>query len=88
MSNWYLKLAGQFAAAIGKLDKYSEEHQGFLSSGYECPSCKETLMNWWGVPNVICLDASGEKVPVVLIRIKGKKFECPGCGHRWDFRSV
>ena len=88
MSNWYLKLTGKFAAAVGKLDKYSEEHLSFLSSGYECPRCKQTLMTWWGVSDIACLGASGERVPVAFIRLKGKKFECPRCRHRWDFRSV
>jgi hypothetical protein len=88
MSNWYLKLTGKFAAALGKLDKYGEEHLRFLSSGFECPRCKETLMSWYGVSNVNCLGVNGEKVPVALIRSKGKTFECPRCRHTWAFRSV
>ena len=88
MSNWYLKLVGKFSAAIGRLDKYSEEHLKFLSSGYQCPGCKRTLMNPYGISNVHCLGANGEQVPVALIRIRGKKFECPKCQYTWDFRKA
>ena len=88
MSNWYLKLAGQIAAAIGRLDKYTDEHLSFLSSGYVCPCCNETLMKWWGVSNVVCLSSDGETVPVTMIRLRGKVFQCPKCQHKWKFRSV
>jgi predicted RNA-binding Zn-ribbon protein involved in translation (DUF1610 family) len=88
MSNWYLKLTGKFAAALGRLDKYSTEHLTFLSSGYECPRCKETLMKWYGVANVHCLGTNDEHVPVALIRMKGKTFECPKCRYRWEFRTT
>jgi len=54
MTNWYLKLTGKYAAAIGRLDKYSSIHLKFLSSGYVCPNCGETLMNWWGVADIKC----------------------------------
>ena len=88
MSNWYLKLTGKLQAAIGRLDKYSDEHRGFLSSGYECPRCKQTLMRWWGVADVVCLRDNGEKVSLAIARIKGKEFQCPKCRHKWKLRST
>ncbi|HKE95995.1 MAG TPA: hypothetical protein VKB34_16930 [Povalibacter sp.] len=86
MSNWYLKLVGGFAAAIGRLDRYTPEHLQWLSSGYVCQSCSQTLMNGWGVADVRCYGANGERVSVAMIRLKGRVFECPRCNHRWEFR--
>jgi len=89
MTNWYLVLVGKLTAAtVGRLDNYSPEHQRFLSSGYNCPSCEHTLMRWWGVSNVLCLAADGKRVPVAIARLKGDMFQCPNCLHRWKFRSV
>ena len=88
MSNWYLKLTGQFAALVGRLDKYSDEHLSFLSSGYECPQCKKILMNWYGVSNVVALSPEGQRLPVAMVRLKATSFQCPICQHRWKFRSV
>ena len=88
MSNWYLKLTGKFAAALGRLDRYSGEHLRFLSSGYDCPRCSKTLMTWYGVSNVESLSAEGERVPVMSIRRRGRTFRCPNCHHQWQFRTV
>ena len=75
------------ASTVGKFDHYSEEHQKFLTSGYICPNCEETLMNWWGVADVECYSSTGEKVSLAMARLKGKEFSCPLCGHRWSFRA-
>jgi len=89
MTNQYLKLCGIAAATtLGKLDRYSEDHQKFLASGFVCQGCNATLMRWWGVADVRCLSESGERVSLAIARIKGKAFECPKCGHRWQFRDT
>jgi ribosomal protein S27AE len=88
MSNWFLKLTGKFSAAIGQLDRYTDEHLAFLSAGYECPRCKKTLMKWYGVANAVCYGADGAEVPTILIRSKGKRFACPKCQYTWDFRKA
>jgi hypothetical protein len=87
ISNWYLKGVGWFSAAIGKLDRYSPEHLKWLSSGYVCQNCKTILMSRWGVADVNCYAANGERVTLALARLKGKVFECPKCNHRWDLRT-
>lgn len=88
MSNWYLKLCGRYARGFGLIDNYSEEHQEFLSSGFKCPKCQQTLMKSYGVADVNCYDKNGKKVSVSMIGFKGKNFECPKCKHRWKFRKT
>lgn len=88
ISTLFLRAVGRFSAAIGKLDRYSPEHLQWLSSGYVCQNCRTTLMNRWGVADVRCYAANGERVSLLLIRLKGKVFECPKCNHRWDFRTL
>ena len=89
ISNWYLKAVGRFTAAtIGKLDGYSDEHRRWLSSGYVCQNCNRTLMDRWGVAEVNCYAADGQRVPLLMIRIKGRVFECPKCSYRWPFREI
>jgi ssDNA-binding Zn-finger/Zn-ribbon topoisomerase 1 len=87
MSNWYLKLCGKIASGIGLVDNYSDEHQKFLLSGFECPKCRQTLMKSYGVADVTCYDKNGKRVPVFLIRMRGRYFECPKCKYQWEFRK-
>lgn len=88
MANWYLKLVGKLAATIGKFDNYSQEHSDFLSSGYVCPNCKETLMSSFGIPDIVCLSANGENVSLLVARFGGEKFQCLRCKHTWKFRDL
>ena len=88
MSNWYLKFVGKvFARTVGRLDRYSDDHSAFLSSGYVCPSCRRTLMRWWGAATAMPIAANGQPVPLLMARAKGERFRCPECNHEWKFRS-
>ena len=71
---------------VGELDNYSEEHKKFLTSGFVCTNCNETLMKWWGVANVNCLTREGEKVPLLMAGVKGDSFECPKCKFQWPLK--
>ena len=87
MSNLYLDIVGQLMGKfVGNLDGYSEEHKKFLTAGFVCTSCSETLMNWWGGANVNCLSSKGEKVPLWMARVDGHSFECPKCKFQWPLR--
>ena len=87
MSNLYLKLVGRLTAAtVGRMDRYSAEHQSFLASGYVCPGCKQTLMRWWGAADVTPLTPNGQPVPLLLARAKATQWQCPKCHHKWKFR--
>ena len=89
MSNWYLKIVGKWTAVfVGQFDRYSDEHQRFLSSGYICQNCNRTLMKRWGVANVNCYDSDGSRVSLAIARFKGKVFECPKCHYRWNIRTI
>lgn len=88
MSNPYLKFVGKIMGKyVGALDSYSEEHRKFLTSGFICANCNETLMHWWGVANVTCLSSEGEKVSLLMARTEGHSFECPKCKFQWPARS-
>ncbi len=88
MSNLYLQFVGALSAWVGKLDRYSEEHKKFLSSGYICPQCKKTLMKPWGFADVNCYSVSGEKIPLLKARAFSEFAECPNCKYRWKLRSI
>ena len=89
MSSIFLKLASKFSCVIGKLDRYSEEHMRFLSSGYLCPQCNEVLVKGLlSMPTVVIYDENDNTISALKARSKGKYFGCPHCGHRWVFRDV
>ena len=88
MIRWYLKICGRFASLIGKFDKYSEEHNKFLVSGYACPHCQKLLMKLYGFADVKCYNEEGKPVPLIIARLKGKYFECPKCKYRWKIRKI
>jgi len=89
MSNLYLKFVGTVTVAIlGGLDKYSETHKQFLRSGYKCPQCGKTLMNWSGCADVNCYSLHGEKISILEARSKGASFGCPKCGYQWRVRDI
>lgn len=89
MSNLYLKLVGSFTAAtMGRIDRYSDEHRAFLSSGYVCGGCRRTLMRWWGVADVAALSPQGTPVPLTQARRRADRWRCPKCQHTWPFRSA
>jgi glutaredoxin len=87
MSNWYLKAVGRLAAAIGESDRYSAEHLQWLRSGYACQHCGTTLVKARGNTGVRCYDDQGKRVGLLLVRLRGKIFECLACNHQWTFRN-
>ena len=83
----YLQIIGATTAyTIGKIDRYSPEHQRYLTSGYTCGSCGARLMKKVLLPDVRILDADGCEVPIMKARTKGEKFQCPKCSFSWKFR--
>jgi len=76
-----------FAHTLARLDRYTKEHREFLSSGFVCRKCNETLVGKWWTAGVNCYDSNGERVPLMQARLKGRYFECPKCLHRWPFRQ-
>ncbi|MFO0911597.1 MAG: hypothetical protein U0795_01465 [Pirellulales bacterium] len=85
----YVALTGAVTAyTVGLLDRYTAEHRRFLASGFVCGACKEFLIKKTLVADVMVLDASGNSVPLLLARLKGKYFVCPRCGHRWELRRT
>src|SRR5882724_5145469 len=76
------------ANTLGRLDRYTKEHRKFLSSGFVCQKCRQTLVGRWWTAGVNCCDSNGQKVPIMQARLKGRYFECPKCLHRWPFRKV
>jgi len=40
------------------------------------------------VADINCYDKNGKKVPVLMIGVKGKYFECPICKHHWKIRKT
>src|SRR5258706_16048875 len=81
-------VGGLFAHTIGRLDRYTTEHREFLSSGFVCKKCHQTLMGKWWTAGVNCYDSKGEKISIMKARLKGRFFECPKCLHRWPFRRI
>jgi hypothetical protein len=75
------------AYTIGVADRYTKEHRKFLSSGFVCQNCKETLLTKWWVADVNCYDSNGDTIPIMKLRLKARFFECPKCFHRWPFRK-
>ena len=80
-------VTGIFAHTIGRLDRYTNEHRKFLSSGLVCQKCNEMLIGKWGTAGVNCYDANDKRIPIILARLKGRYFECPKCLHQWPSRQ-
>ncbi len=85
----YVALTGSITAyTIGVLDRYSDEHRRFLSSGFICGGCGEFLIRKTLVADVIVYDDLGNRIPMLQARFKGKYFGCPKCDHRWELRKT
>ena len=88
LTRLFLQVHGAVVAyTVGVVDRFTKEHKKFLSSGFVCQNCKETLLTKWWAADIKCYDVKGEKVPLMKLRLKARFFECPKCLHRWPFRK-
>ena len=84
----YFRAIGFFAGNfLGRFRHYDKRHMAFLSSGYVCQQCGETLLNRSWMPLVRCLDSDGNPMPLMEASKKGAEFECANCHFRWPIRN-
>ncbi len=72
---------------FGLFLNYSEEHKKFLLSGFTCANCKEFLIKKILVADVIVYDENEKEILMLQANKKGKKFSCPRCKHKWEFKK-
>jgi hypothetical protein len=80
-----LQLEGSIEAAVSGLFGISAEHKRYLTSGYKCPSCGESILK-----KTDFYFRSGKKIPR-WVNAKAMSIPkmivmagCPICEHRWE----
>lgn len=74
----FLRVVGALTAhTLGRLDRYTGQHRKFLSSGFVCQNCNQTLIVKWWTAGVNCYDSKGEKVPANARKIQSDVFSVP-----------
>jgi len=85
----YLRAVGSLTAyTLGIIERYPPEHKKFLTSGFVCQSCAQTLLSKSWMADVTCYDADGEVVSIMEAKAKGRFFGCPKCNHRWPIQIL
>jgi hypothetical protein len=70
MLDGYLKLTGSLSALTGSIYGYSEEYKKFLSSGFKCSNCNNTLLKGIGI-------LARENVPFARVTV----LKCHHCNY-------